>query len=171
MSVEVVSVCTGWHQSDSESCETHDVSSYSLITSAGFWSLDGNDPLLLLYCLCARTKPCLYSTLPLMVYLHSFLLSNRVPITFPFHEKGGYLWPAPQTSYSIISVAGFFYHLLKPPARAFNTLQLFSNYFECMHGRFWGHTCDTSAPPLFPKTYLHCKVLAFKPIEHIWKIY
>lgn len=28
-----------------------------------------------------------------MVYLHSFLLSNRVAITFPFHEKDGYLWP------------------------------------------------------------------------------
>lgn len=36
------------------------------------------------------------------------------------------------------------YHLLSPLALAFNTLQLFSNYFECMHRRFRGHTCATT---------------------------
>lgn len=42
----------------------------------------------------AGTKPCLYSILPLMVYLHSFLLSNRVAITFPRHEKGDCVRPS-----------------------------------------------------------------------------
>lgn len=31
-----------------------------------------------------------------------------------------------------------------PLALAFNTLQLFSNYFECMHRRFRGHACATT---------------------------
>lgn len=68
---------------------------YSVIT----WRLDGNYSLL--YCLQGRTKPCLYSSLPLMVYLHSFLLSNRSH--FSFMRKGDYLWPAAWISYHLLA--------------------------------------------------------------------
>lgn len=96
-----------------------------------------------------------------MVYLHSFLLSNRVAITFPRHEKGDCVRLSASTGCRVYLISMNGCHLLKHLTEPLTC----SNYsvitLSACTGVLGPHLHNP--PPPFPKSYLQCKVLTFHP--------
>lgn len=100
-----------------------------------------------------------------MVYLHSFLLSNRVAITFPRHEKGDCvrLSASPACRVYLISMNGC--HLLKHLTEPLTCCNYSVITLSACTGVLGPHLRNAATPPPLPKSYLQCKVLTFHPLS------
>lgn len=134
-------------------CETTDVlfclwyssssDNSTLVTTLCFWSLEGWMEIILCCCYIVygkgQSRVCTRVFRWWFTYILSSWVTDRISLSW---ER--WLFMAGRLD----KLSSFGRMLLwtgiiswSPLALAFNTLQLFSNYFECMHRRFWGHTC------------------------------